>query len=75
LASEGARAALCEGFTTLGLDEVTSVPQSGNTASSRVAERIGMRFGRTVSIPANDRRGELEGCLYTMSREEWIACT
>jgi len=75
LATEGARAALREGFTTLGLDEVTSVPQSGNTASSRVAERIGMRFTRSVSIPANDRRGDLEGRLYTMSREEWIACT
>jgi len=75
LATEGARAALREGFTTLGLNEITSVPQTGNTASSRVAERIGMRIDRTVAIPANERRGELEGRLYTMSREEWLACT
>ncbi len=75
LASEGARAALREGFTTLELDEVTSIPQTGNTASFMVAERIGMRFHRTVSIPANERRGEVEGRLYTMTREEWIACT
>ncbi len=74
LATEGARAALREGFTTLGLDEITSVPQSGNASSSRVAERIGMRFARTVAIPATDKRGELEGRLYTMSREEWLKC-
>jgi len=74
-ASEGARAAIREGFTTMGLDEITSVPQAGNPASSRVAERIGMRFDGIVEIPANERRGQLEGLLYRITREEWSACT
>lgn len=71
LASEGERAALAEGFTTLGLDEITSVPQSGNPRSSHVCERIGMHLDRVVTIPANDRRGKLEALLYRMSRTEW----
>jgi RimJ/RimL family protein N-acetyltransferase len=74
-ASEGARAALAEAFTTLGLDEVCSVPQSDNPASSRVCERLGMRFEREVVIPANSRRGALTGLLYEMSRSEWSART
>ena len=72
-ASEGARAALAEAFTTLGLDEVCSVPQSDNPASRRVCERLGMRFDREVVIPANSRRGALTGLLYEMSRSEWRA--
>jgi len=57
LASEGARAALEEGFETLGLDAICSVPQTDNPASSRVCERIGMKLEREVTIPANSRRG------------------
>jgi RimJ/RimL family protein N-acetyltransferase len=71
-ATEGARAALAEAFTTLGLNEVCSVPQRGNAASSRVWERIGMRFEREVAIPASSRRGQLAGLLYAMSRAEWF---
>jgi RimJ/RimL family protein N-acetyltransferase len=74
-ATEGARAALAEAFTTLGLDEVCSVPQSDNPASSRVCERLGMRFEREVVIPATSRRGVLTGLLYEMSRSEWSAGT
>jgi len=74
-ASEGARAALREAFATLRLAEVTSVPQADNPRSSRVCERLGMRFSRKVVIPANERRGELEGLLYVMSREEWAAAS
>lgn len=73
LATEGARAALHEGFTTLGLDEITSVPQSDNPPSGRVCERIGMRLDRVVSIPANNRRGELRALLYRLTREEWAS--
>lgn len=73
LATEGARAALREGFTTMGLDEITSVPQSGNASSSRVCERLGMHLEREVVIPANDRRGRLDGLLYTLRREDWFA--
>jgi RimJ/RimL family protein N-acetyltransferase len=72
-ASEGARAALAEAFTTLALEEVCSVPQVGNPASSRVCDRLGMRLERTVSIPANSRRGEVHGLLYKMTRAEWLA--
>ena len=74
-ASEGARAALAEAFTTLGLNEVCSVPQSDNPASSRVCERLGMRFEREVVIPATSRRGVLTGLLYEMSQSEWSAGT
>jgi RimJ/RimL family protein N-acetyltransferase len=72
-ASEGARAALAEGFDTLGLDEICSVPQADNPASSRVCDRIGMRLEREVTIPANSRRGELTALLYKVSRAEWRA--
>ena len=70
-ATEGALAALREGFETLELDEITSVPQTENARSGRVCERLGMRRARTVTIPADDRRGELAGQLYVMSRAEW----
>ena len=70
-ASEGARAALAEGFDTLGLDEICSVPQADNPASSRVCDRIGMRLEREVTIPANSRRGELEALLYKMTRAQY----
>ncbi len=70
-ATEGALAALYEGFTTLGLDEITSVPQADNPASGKVCERLGMRLDRVVSIPANERRGELKALLYRLTRNQW----
>jgi RimJ/RimL family protein N-acetyltransferase len=70
-ASEGARAALDRAFDLLGLPEVCSVPQADNPASSAVCDRIGMRLERAVTIPANPRRGELEGLLYRMTANEW----
>jgi len=73
LATEGATAALREGFTTLGLEQITSVPQVGNPASARVADRLGLRFERRVTIPANTKRGELEGLLYVMTKDEWLS--
>jgi RimJ/RimL family protein N-acetyltransferase len=73
LATEGARMALREAFETLQLDVVTSVPQADNPPSARVCERLGLRLERTVTIPANDQRGELEGLLYVISRAEWSA--
>jgi RimJ/RimL family protein N-acetyltransferase len=72
-ASEGARAALAEGFDRLGLEEICSVPQADNPVSTRVCDRIGMRFEREVTIPANARRGELTALLYKMTRAEWRA--
>ena len=70
-ASEGARAALKEAFTTLGLMEVCSIPQSENPPSAAVCERIGMRLEGKVTIPANDKRRELTALLYRMSVESW----
>jgi hypothetical protein len=32
-----------------------------------------MRLARTAVIPANDRRGEVTGLLYEMTRDEWLA--
>jgi RimJ/RimL family protein N-acetyltransferase len=72
-ASEGARAALAESFDRLGLEEICSVPQADNPVSTRVCDRIGMRFERELAIPANARRGELTALLYKMTRAEWRA--
>jgi RimJ/RimL family protein N-acetyltransferase len=63
-ATEGASAALDEAFTTLGLDQVCSVPQADNPASVRVAERLGMTLTRAVTIAADERRGEVRALLY-----------
>ncbi|HUC38240.1 MAG TPA: GNAT family N-acetyltransferase [Acidimicrobiales bacterium] len=71
-ATEGATAALDEGFTTLGLERVCSVPQSDNPPSARVAERLGMKLMREVVIPANERRSELHGLLYEIDRRDWL---
>lgn len=73
LATEGATAALEHAFGTLGLAEVCSVPQADNTASVRVAERLGMPRCRPITIPANEQRGELAGLLYEIDAAEWRA--
>ncbi len=70
-ATEGARAALDEAFTTMGLDQVCSVPQADNPPSARVADRLGMRMVRSFAIPAADRRGAITGLLYEIDRNEW----
>ena len=72
-ATEGARAALREAFTTMQLDEVTSVPQVDNPRSCQVCDRLGMRMSREVYLPANARRGAVNGALYLLSRDEWLA--
>jgi RimJ/RimL family protein N-acetyltransferase len=70
-ATEGARAALHEAFTTLGLAEVCSLPQSTNPPSARVCERIGMHFDRAIECPPTDRRGAVTAHLYRVTREQW----
>jgi RimJ/RimL family protein N-acetyltransferase len=72
-ASEAARAALDESFSTLGLDVVCSVPQSDNAASVRVCERLGLRLARRVDIPATEARGALRGDLFEVTAEEWLS--
>lgn len=70
-ATEGAVAALDQAFATLGLDEVCSLPASDNEASVRVAERLGMRRDRRATIPANDRRGEVEAVVFLIGKADW----
>lgn len=73
LASEGARAALDHAFATLGLQWVCSIPQADNTASVRVAERVGLPRRRPVTIPANDQRGALAAMVFEIDATEWSA--
>jgi RimJ/RimL family protein N-acetyltransferase len=70
-ATEGARAALTQSFGPLGLDRVCSLPQAENTASVRVAERLGMRRERTVTLPGTDRRGPVNVAEFWITAEEW----
>ena len=70
-ATEAARAALAEGFTTLGFAEICSLPQVENVASVRVAERLGMRNEGIATIAANERFGEKDAVLFWMTAEEW----
>jgi len=72
-AVEGARAALDQSFTTLGLDEVCSLPHAHNPRSLRVAEGLGMRMVREVLIPANARRGEVLATFFVITKAEWLA--
>jgi RimJ/RimL family protein N-acetyltransferase len=70
-ATEGATAALDEAFATLQLERVCSLPQADNPPSARVAERLGLTLLGEVTIPANDRRGELTALHYEVGREAW----
>jgi RimJ/RimL family protein N-acetyltransferase len=71
-ATEGAAAALDEAFTTLGLSEVCSIPQADNPASVRVAERLGMRFSRSITIPETATREALDATLFRITANEWV---
>jgi RimJ/RimL family protein N-acetyltransferase len=51
-ATEGARAALNEGFGTLGLEEIVSFVDPENERSLAVTRRLGMRVEREVPHPA-----------------------
>ena len=70
-ATEGATAALDEAFSTVGFEQVCSLPQATNPPSARVAERLGMELVRPVTIPANDERGEVVALLYEITQQDW----
>ena len=70
-ATEGARAALDQAFGPLGLDRVCSLPQDDNTASVAVAERLGMRRERTVTLPGDGRRGPVDVAEFWITAAEW----
>jgi RimJ/RimL family protein N-acetyltransferase len=72
LASEGAAAALDQAFGPLGLDKVCSAPQSENTRSVKVCERLGMTFGQVAVSEGNAKRGPVEVSLYWITREQWL---
>jgi RimJ/RimL family protein N-acetyltransferase len=65
-ASEGAAAARDEGFEHFGLDRMLARLQHANRASSRVAEKIGMRLVRE----GTGRQGETL-LIYCLERAEW----
>src|SRR3954452_12180080 len=71
-ATEAATAALDEAFTTLGLDDVCSLPQVDNPPSCRVADRLGLRRRREIPLPANERRGEVVAVLYEVDGDTWL---
>ena len=67
LATEGGRAALDFAFTHLGVEEVISVINPDNTASIRVAERLGETYARSMT---------LHGCpaaVYVIDRDRFRA--
>ena len=70
-ATEGARAALDQAFGPLGLDRVCSLPQADNTASVAVADRLGMRCERTITLPGDGRRGPVDVAEFWITAAEW----
>ena len=54
-ATEGARAALNDGFDTLGLEEIVSFTSALNGSSIRVMERLGMRRDAVRGLRAPER--------------------
>ncbi len=70
-ATEGAGAALDQAFGPLGLDRVCSLPQAENTASVRVAERLGMQRTATVELHGNERRGPVNVAEFWITAAEW----
>jgi RimJ/RimL family protein N-acetyltransferase len=73
-ATEAARAAIADGFTRIGLNEIVALTTLGNTASQRVMERLGMT--RTIEF---DHPAVAEGSplrrhiLYWLARAQFVA--
>jgi RimJ/RimL family protein N-acetyltransferase len=77
-ASEGARAALHEAFTTVGLDEVVSFTVPANLRSSRVMERIGMIRDPDEDFDhprVPDGHPSKRHVLYRLQRDRWLQAT
>ncbi len=76
-ATEGSRAALAFGFTTVGLDEIVAMTAVGNERSRRVMERLGMKrnpaddFDHPSIVAGHPLRGHV---LYRLAATEWDAC-
>ncbi len=70
-ATEAARALLAVGFEAAGFHRITARLDARNTASARVAERLGMR--REAHLVQNERmKGEwVDELVYAMLASEW----
>jgi RimJ/RimL family protein N-acetyltransferase len=66
-ATEGGAAALAHAFGPLGAERVISVIEPPNTASIRVAEKLGERFEREQELQGKQVR------VYGIDRERWLA--
>ncbi len=77
-ASEAARAALTDGFTRAGLDEIVSMTAATNVRSQRVMQRLGMTHDPDddfdhPNVPAgNPLRAHI---LYRIRRRDFLAIT
>ena len=75
-ATEGARAAVTFGFTTVGLDEIVAMTAVGNERSRRVMERLGMTynaaddFGHPNIVAGHPLRRHV---LYRLTARDWAA--
>jgi RimJ/RimL family protein N-acetyltransferase len=74
-ATEGSRALIREGFTSLGVERVFARTMTVNTASRRVMEKCGLLFVRTFPYAGPDviegsEHGEVE---YALTKAEWEA--
>ncbi|MEU1280757.1 GNAT family N-acetyltransferase [Streptomyces sp. NPDC005805] len=74
LATEGARALLRLGFTTLGVERVVATTMTVNTRSRRVLEKTGLRWVRTFFEEWPERiEGSEQGDVeYAVTRAEWL---
>lgn len=73
VATEGARALVEDGFTTLGVERVVADTMAVNTGSRRVLEKVGLRFVRVHHEEWDDPldgAGHGEVC-YELTRDEW----
>jgi RimJ/RimL family protein N-acetyltransferase len=55
LATEGARAALADGFGRCGLAEIVSIRHIDNVASARVMAKLGFTDQFTTTVPSHGR--------------------
>lgn len=75
-ATEGSRAALAFGFTTIGLGEIVAMTAVGNGRSRRVMERLGMKrnpaddFDHPNIVAGHPLRRHV---LYRLTARDWAA--
>jgi RimJ/RimL family protein N-acetyltransferase len=73
-ATEAARAAIEDGFTRVGLQEIVAITVLGNTTSRRVMERLGMTRTIEFDHPLVAENSPLRRhILYRLARASWNA--